>query len=152
MLKWQKDGMGFEVLCTFRHHHMGSFKRPWCTQCWADLTQNLFPTLEVLLLSFKAWLYFVAALEYVLDFHSWCFCFLLSLKFFYVMCNKWPPYAPFVTCKWGEGVGEDWEFFGYWWYWRGLVWRWAIMWPTMGQSYDKINNMSSCISWKSRFV
>lgn len=52
MLKWQKDGMGFEVLCTLRHHHMGSFKRPWCTQCWADLTQSLFLTLEVKLLFF----------------------------------------------------------------------------------------------------
>lgn len=152
MLKWQKDGMGFEVLCTLRYHHMGSFKTPWCTQCLADLTQSLFLTLEVQLLFFKARIYCVAALEYVLDFHSWCFCFLLHLKFCYVMCNRWPPYAPFVTCKWEEGVGEDWEFFGYWWYWRGLVWRWEIMRPTMGQSYDKINNMFSLMKWKRWFV
>lgn len=144
MLKWQKDGMGFEVLCTLRYHHMGSFKTPWCTQCRADLTQSLFLTLEVQLLFFDAWIYFVAALEYVLDFHSWCFCFLLHLKFCYVMCNRWPPYAPFVTCKW-ERIGNFLDI-------GGIEGVWFEDETLCGQPWDNLMiRLTTCLlSWNER--
>lgn len=148
MLKWQKDGMGFEVLCTLRYHHMGSFKTPWCTQCRADLTQSLFLTLEVQLLFFEAWIYFCCSIRVCTRLSLMVFLLSTSLKV--LLCYVQQMASICTICH--LQMGEDWEFFGYWWYWRGLVWRWDIMRPTMGQSYDKINNMSSFMKWKRWFV